>query len=190
MGAGRGGVTSSETDMGPSFLAAGKLAESGVDYFYQGGRPTIGTGGSILFSNTTALVDASLVVTNSGAMTVADSTVTISTNCTLAEGTTINWSSNTVGSVVNVGGGAVPASQRNVYGERFHWEKRHMDVVHRNWRHYRFAGRVDGEPGIASGGNRWHNPYPGAHASAGNSDKRPLRKRRRARNMMRVKCTV
>lgn len=70
---------------------------------FRGGNVTIGGGGSVLFSNTAALLTGSLT-NNGGAMTVADSTVLIQSNCTLAEGSTINWSSNTVSSLVTVNG--------------------------------------------------------------------------------------
>ena len=63
---------------------------------------TVGTGGSVLFSNTTALLQGSLVVTNGGGMKVVDSTVTITGACTVAENSTITWSSNALASVVNV----------------------------------------------------------------------------------------
>jgi hypothetical protein len=61
---------------------------------------TVGTGGSVLFSNTTALLQGQLVVTNGGGMTVADSSVTITGACAVAENSMINWSSNALGSVV------------------------------------------------------------------------------------------
>ncbi len=66
---------------------------------------TIGTGGSILFSNTIARLEGSL--TNSfGTMEVVNSAVTITGACTLAENTTLNWTTNAAGNavVVNVGG--------------------------------------------------------------------------------------
>ncbi|MEI6166703.1 MAG: hypothetical protein WCS52_05875 [bacterium] len=72
---------------------------------YRGGNVTIGTGGSILFSNTIARLEGSL--TNSfGTMEVVNSAVTITGACTLAENTTLNWTTNAAGNavVVNVGG--------------------------------------------------------------------------------------
>ena len=72
---------------------------------YQGGGVTIGTGGSILFSNTASQMKGSL--TNSaGTMSVVNSSVTITGACTLAENTTLNWTTNAAGKavVVNVGG--------------------------------------------------------------------------------------
>lgn len=75
---------------------------------YRGGSVTLGTGGSILFSNTTARLEGSFT-NNSGAsgyMAVVNSSVTITGACTLAENSTINWTSNAVGRAValTVGG--------------------------------------------------------------------------------------
>lgn len=71
---------------------------------YRGGNVTVGTGGSILFSNTTARLEGSLLITNGGVMTVVDSTVTVTGACTLAENSTVNWITNAVANVFNVTG--------------------------------------------------------------------------------------
>lgn len=71
---------------------------------YQGGNVTVGVGGSILFSNTTALLKGSLSVNNTGAVSVVDSTVTVTGACTIAENSIVNWTSNTLATVINVGG--------------------------------------------------------------------------------------
>jgi len=63
---------------------------------------TIGGGGSVLFSNTTASIGA--VFTNSGAMTVVDSLVTFNTNCVL-QGGSILWATNAASSnLISVAG--------------------------------------------------------------------------------------
>jgi fibronectin-binding autotransporter adhesin len=71
---------------------------------YQGGNVTVGVGGLILFSNTTALLKGSLSVNNTGAVSMVDSTVTITGACTIAENSIVNWTSNTLSTVINVGG--------------------------------------------------------------------------------------
>jgi hypothetical protein len=71
---------------------------------YGGGNVTNGTGGSILFSNTTALLNGSIFVNNTGTVSVVDSTVTITGACTIAENSIVNWTSNTLATVINVGG--------------------------------------------------------------------------------------
>lgn len=70
---------------------------------YRTGNVTLGGGGAILFSNTTALLTGSLT-NNAGTVTVADSAVTIEANCTLAEGSSLYWSSNAVSSRLTVNG--------------------------------------------------------------------------------------
>jgi hypothetical protein len=71
---------------------------------YRGGNVTIGSGGSILFSNTTAVLNGSLFVNNTGTVSVVDSTVTVTGACTIAENSIFNWTSNTLATVINVGG--------------------------------------------------------------------------------------
>jgi hypothetical protein len=63
---------------------------------------TIGSSGSVLFSNTTASIGA--IFTNSGAMTVVDSLVTFNTNCVL-QGGSILWATNAASSnLISVAG--------------------------------------------------------------------------------------
>ncbi len=72
---------------------------------YRGGSVTVGTGGSLLFSNTVVQMNGSLT-NRAGTMSLVNSSVTITGACTLAENTTLNWTSNAVGNAVavNVGG--------------------------------------------------------------------------------------
>ena len=71
---------------------------------YRGGSVTLGTGGAVLFSNTTARLEGSFTNSSgaSGYMAVVNSSVTITGACTLAENSTINWTSNAVGNAVAV----------------------------------------------------------------------------------------
>lgn len=69
---------------------------------YRGGDVSIGSGGSLLFSNTSARIEGAL--TQAGAMTVVDSAVTITGALSLSEGAALTWTSNTVGNAVSVGG--------------------------------------------------------------------------------------
>jgi len=67
-----------------------------------GQRVTIGSGGSVLFSNTVATISGAF--TNSGAMTVVDSRVTCSTNLVL-QGGSILWATNAASSnLISVAG--------------------------------------------------------------------------------------
>jgi T5SS/PEP-CTERM-associated repeat protein len=69
---------------------------------YRGGNVNIGSGGSLLFSNTTAWLTGSLTNTG-GTITVVDSTVTIHTNFSMSAGT-LNWTLNSVSSLITVHG--------------------------------------------------------------------------------------
>ena len=59
---------------------------------YTNGTVTIGAGGSMLFSNTTATIASNF--TCAGVLTVVDSTVTFGKDVTLQENFTLNWSTN------------------------------------------------------------------------------------------------
>jgi len=74
-------------------------------------RVTVDSTGSILFSNTTALICGAF--TNSGTMTITNSTVTFTNGCTLADGSALNWDG--TNAIVNVcGGNLVMTGNRNM----------------------------------------------------------------------------
>lgn len=73
---------------------------------YRGGNVTVGTGGSVLFSNTTATLTGSL--TNAGTMTIVDSTVSIGGDLAVKSNSTLVWSrSALLSNTVSVAGGLV-----------------------------------------------------------------------------------
>ncbi|MEI6165669.1 MAG: hypothetical protein WCS52_00590 [bacterium] len=77
---------------------------------WRGGSLTVGTGGSALFSNGTAVVQGSLT-NNGGILTVADCSLTVTGACYLGSATIINMSSNSAAPSLTVGGTlTLPAS--------------------------------------------------------------------------------
>jgi hypothetical protein len=80
--------------LGPTNYARLELVKGGT--MYRGGDVTVGAGGSVLFSNTTASVSSNFTV--GGTMSVADATVTFGTNLILQDGFTLNWSTNAAAS--------------------------------------------------------------------------------------------